>query len=72
MSFRPDGSSGSERAIAAMSDCIRDLRAWMISDKLMVNDEKAEVLLMGTCQQVHKVKIDAFTVDSSSVTHHVS
>ena len=41
VSFRPDGSSGSERAIAAMSDCIRDLTAWMISDKLMINDGKS-------------------------------
>ena len=34
-------------AIAFMFDCIRDLRAWMISDKLMIPG-KTEVLLVGT------------------------
>ena len=68
MSFRPDEFSGSERALDAMSDCIRDLRAWMISDKLMINDGKTEVLLVGTRQQLQKVNIDAITVGSSRVT----
>ena len=69
MSFRPDESSGSERALAAMSDCIRDLRAWMISDKLMINDGKTDVLLLvGTRQQLQKVNINAITVGSSRVT----
>ena len=58
VSFRPDEFSGSERALDAMSDCIRDLRAWMISDKLMINDGKT----------LQKVNIDAITVGSSRVT----
>ena len=68
VSFRPDESSGSERALDAMSDCIRDPRAWMISDKLMINDGKTEVLLVGTRHQLQKVNIDAITVRSSRVT----
>ena len=65
VSFIPDGSSGSERAITAKSDCIPDLRAWIILDKLMINDGKTEVLLVGTRQQLRKVEIDAFTFGSS-------
>ena len=67
VSFRPDESCSSERAIASMSNCIRDLRAWMASDKRMVNDGKTEVLLVGTRQQLRKVEIDAFTVGFSRV-----
>ena len=68
MAFRPDGSSGPERAIAAMSDCIRDLRVWMISDKLMLMmPGETEALLVGTRQQLRRVEIDAFTVGSSRV-----
>ena len=39
----------------------------MILDKLMINEEKTEVLLVGKRQQLRKVEIDAFTVGSSRV-----
>ena len=32
-----------------------DIRHWMVSDRLLLNDEKRESLLIGTCQQLAKV-----------------
>ena len=40
----------------------------MIGDKLMINDGKTEVLLVGTRQQLCKVQIDPITVGSYQVS----
>ena len=37
-----------------MNKCVDDLRNWMITDKLMINDDKTEFLLIGTRQQLAK------------------
>ncbi|XP_073237938.1 uncharacterized protein [Porites lutea] len=44
-----------------------DLRKWMIRDRLMLNDDKTEFLLLGTQQQLAKVDIDGVTVCESVV-----
>ena len=67
VSFRPDTSSSTEEALAAMSTCITELRAYMTIDKLLFNESKTEILLVGTRQQLLKVVIDAFTVGSCHV-----
>ena len=35
--------------------CVEVLRNWMIKDKLMINDDKTEFLLIGTRQQPAKI-----------------
>ena len=39
----------------AKERCIDDIRHWMVSDRLLLNDEKREFLRIGTCQQLAKV-----------------
>ena len=34
---------------------IEDIRHWMVSDRLLLNDDKTEFLLIGTRQQLNKV-----------------
>ena len=51
-----------------MIDCISDLRSWMITDKLMINDSKTEILLIGTRQQLRKVTVDTVKVGSCDIT----
>ena len=67
LSFCPDVTSGSDEAIFAMTNCIADIRDWMISDKLMLNDSKTEILLVGSRQQLRKVELDALMVGTSKV-----
>ena len=56
LSFRlADGLSSQTDAIQAMERCIEDIRHWMVSDRLLPNDEKTEFLLIGTRQQLSKV-----------------
>ena len=55
--FRPaDGLLSQTDAIQAMERCIEDIRHWMVSDRLLPNDEKTEFLLIGTRQQLSKVE----------------
>ena len=42
-------------AIQAMEKCIDAVRKWMIQDRLMINDDKTEILLVGTRQQLDKL-----------------
>ena len=55
LSFKSDDKSGLDEAISAMNRCISDLRNWMIRDRLMINDDKTELILIGTRQQLGKI-----------------
>ena len=39
-----------------MEICVEDIRHWMVSDRLLLNDDKTEFLLIGTRQQLNKVE----------------
>ena len=57
LSFRPaDGLSSQTDANHAMERCNEDIRHWMVSDRLLMNDEKTEFLLIGTRQELSKVQ----------------
>ena len=63
LSFKPDDLSSQQNAITAMQNCIDDIRSWMEHDKLLLNDEKTEFLVIGTRQQLSKV----ITVGNSAI-----
>ena len=52
LSFKSDDKSSLDEAISAMNRCISDLRNWMIRDRLMINDDKTELILIETRQQL--------------------
>ena len=39
-----------------------DIRSWMTSDKLLLNDDKTEFLMIGSKQQLAKVNIDRILI----------
>jgi hypothetical protein len=51
-----------------MELCIKDIRSWMIADKLKMNDGKTEFMVIGTKQQLAKVSIDHLKVGCTSVS----
>ena len=67
LSFSPDSATNQTDAVAAMERCILDIRTWMLTDKLKLNDDKTEFMLIGTKQQLSKVNIDSLTVGSIDV-----
>ena len=57
--------------LSAIEDCVAAIRSWMSEDKLKLNDDKTEFLLVGTKQQLAKVcikdiKVCCVEISSSS------
>ena len=67
LAFSPDVQGEDEAALNAMRDCIHDLRNWMIEDGLMLNDDKTELMLICTRQQLQKVNLNDITVGDTVV-----
>ena len=44
-----------------MEKCIADIQSWMIDDRLLINDEKTEVLLIVTVGRILMLKVKAST-----------
>ena len=57
--FSPNVQGDDASAVKAICDCIMDLRNWMIRDRLMLNDDKTDFLLLGTKQQLAKFDINS-------------
>ena len=51
--------------------CISDIRAWMTNNYLKLNDTKTEFLLIGSRQQLTKIKIDGIRVGSTELQTHL-
>ena len=45
-----------------------DIRKWMLQDRLRLNDDKTEFIIIGKRQQLAKVNIDSMQVGESSIT----
>ena len=58
----PDTAANQTDAVIAMERCISDIRTWMLTDKLKLNDDETEFRLIGRNQQLSKVNIDCLTV----------
>ena len=50
-----------------MELCVREIRAWMLCDKLKINNENTEVIIIGTRQQLAKAQVVCFTVGDARV-----
>ena len=68
LAFKPDSAVNALDAVNAMELCIRDLRTWMLHDKLKLNDNKTEFILIGTRQQLAKVDGISLCVGDSKVS----
>ena len=50
-----------------MQNCIAYIRKWMLQERLRLNDDKTEFIIIGTRQQLAKVNIDSMQVGESSI-----
>ena len=46
LSFKPNSPTDQAEVVCAMERCISDLRKWMYQDKLKINDDKTEFLIV--------------------------
>ena len=49
-------------------NCIRAVRAWMIQDKMKLNDDKTEFLIIGASQQLKNVRTDTLFVGDAIIS----
>ena len=62
ISFNPVDNTSEADAVIATENCIRDVRAWMRDDKLTLNDDKTEFLIIGTERQLSRVSVDKIKI----------
>ena len=55
LSFDSNIDHDQEQCLEALKECIRDIRAWMNTNLLKVNDDKTEFVLVGTKNKLVKV-----------------
>ena len=70
LSFDPNSPTDQAMALEAMERCISDLRKWMYRDKLKINDDKTEFLVIGSRQQllkIHHCSVRVGTIDIKPV-----
>ena len=67
LSFKPDTFTCQTSALTAMESCIADIRKWMLNDKLMINDDKTEFIIVGTKQQLAKVSIEHIKIGNTEI-----
>ena len=67
LSFKPYSTAGEQDAITALQDCISDIRSWMIADRLKLNDDKTEFMIIGTRAQLDKVNVSEIVVGQTKV-----
>ena len=66
LAFQPD-SAAQDFAMKAMEACLQDIRNWMIRDRLMINDDKTEFMIIGTKAQLRKIHQNSLIVGESEV-----
>ena len=54
--------------MARVERCIENIRNWALNDKLELNDEKSEFMIIGTVQQLAKVSINSLRVGAATIT----
>ena len=58
VSCSPNKSTGQFEGVTAIQHCADVIRNWMTNDKLLLNDDKIEFLMISTRRQLAKVNID--------------
>ena len=67
VSFNPEDEMDQLDANAVIELCVQVIRNWMWDNRLLLNEDKTGFLLIGTKQQLAKVKIDHVKVGNVNV-----
>ena len=72
LAFKPDTAASTENAFAAVELCVQYIRAWMLCDKLKINDGKTDFILIGMRQQLLKVHVNSLAIGDVQVSSVMS
>ena len=56
------------QAAKSMELCVNDIKNWMSKDKLLMNDDKTEFLIIGTRQQLEKVNLNCISIGTVDIS----
>jgi hypothetical protein len=62
LAFQPGNHSTELQAKQALEGCVSDVRGWMASNRLFMNESKTEFLVIGTPRQLAKVSTSGITI----------
>jgi hypothetical protein len=68
LQFELSSPEGAETAVVKMEDCVEDIRKWMAMNKLKLNDDKSELLVITPSRQTHKCNISQIKMGDNNVT----
>ena len=54
-------------AVNTIEKCIADVRNWMASNQLFINDSKTEFMIIGSRQQLAKIRVDGISVGDAMI-----
>ena len=55
----------SHTLLKTTSDCYSDIRNWMTQNKLKLNSEKTEAMLIGTRQKLSSISVNTLQLDDT-------
>ena len=64
VSFKPTSQAN---AVNTIETCIGDVRNWMASNRLFINDSKTEFMIVGSRKQLAKISVDSVTVGDAII-----
>ena len=65
--FVPSDEEAVKSAIQSIETCCSEVRKWMMSNLLKLNDEKSEVIIFGTKSQLSQLNIDTIKVGDTLI-----
>ena len=68
LSFKPN-STPQDQVLQAMEICIEKIRKWVIHDRLLINDSKTELILIGSKQQLSKLQPISISFGNSTINN---
>ena len=70
--LQPDGSATETDVVDALQACIRDIRTWMVQDKLQLNDAKTEFLIIKVSAAYSVRNLGAWFDANMNMTTHIN
>ena len=68
ISFKPGSSASELEAVTASQNCILDIKTWMTANKLKLNDDKTELIVIETRAQLDKISISELSIGHVKVS----
>ena len=68
LSFSPTQPGGKDKCLQSLAACISDVHLWMRTNLLKLNDDKTELIVLGTKSQLSKVGEVSIKIDNDTIS----